>query len=112
MVAVSFDRQAGAQHGSATINVSASGPTLIVAGVAGKRIWVLSYVIVSTAANSITLEDSDGTVWVGPLPCAANGGVAPPFNKAGHFHLPTGKSLMIGNTSAAQTGGQVSYVTV
>jgi len=111
-IAVPYDRLGGALDGSATINVSAIGATLIVNGVAGKSIWVLSYEIVTTAGNSVTLEDSDGNVYRGPMPFIANGGIAAPFNPKGHFRLPAGKSLMIGNTSALQTGGGVSYVFV
>jgi len=99
-------------YGSAAINVSAIGATLIVAAVALRSIWVLSYEIVTTAGNSVTLEDSTGVVYRGPMPFIANGGIATPYNAAGHFRIPVGRGLSIGCTSALQTGGGVCYVVV
>jgi len=45
---------------SVPVNVSASGPTTLVVGVAGKSILVVYGVLIGTAATSITIEDTDG----------------------------------------------------
>ena len=109
-LAIPYDRFWGPSYGSVDINVSDADPTELVAGVANRSIWVLSYVFVADAANAIALEDSDGTVLGGPMSVAANGGVAAPFNPAGHFHLATGKGLYINNSAADQVGGHLTYI--
>jgi hypothetical protein len=96
---------------SVPVNVSASGPTTLVVGVAGKSILVVYGVLIGTAATSITIEDTDGTVYVGPMPFAANGGVVFPYTKVGvSKKLATGKGLVLGSSVATQVGGVISFV--
>lgn len=109
-LALAYDRIWGPEYGSTPVNVSSASPTLLVAGLANHSIWVLSYILVSAEANSITLEDGDGTVVCGPMSFAANGGVAAPFNPAGHFRLPSGKGLYMHNSGAGQVGGNLTYI--
>ncbi|MFH1110966.1 MAG: hypothetical protein V1790_17475 [Planctomycetota bacterium] len=98
---------------SAAVNINALGPTTVVAGVAGKCILLVSGILVGTAANSITLEDTLGEVYGGPMPFAANGGVAIPYCPIGAIKkLPLGTGLVIGSSVATPVGGIVSFIRI
>lgn len=96
---------------SAAVNITVSGPTTVIAGTAGKRIMVVSGILVGTAATSITFEDTLGTVYGGPMPFAANGGVAIPYCATGAIkRLPIGAGLVVGSSVATPVGGLISYI--
>lgn len=96
----------------AAVNVNQVGSNVVIAGVAGKYLVLLSYVLVGAGANTITIEDSDGYVKGGPMSFAANGGAAPPECRAGHAEFAVGKGLCIGLTAATQVGGHVTCLRI
>lgn len=97
---------------SAAINDSASGPTQIVALVAGKAIYVTGYTVVAAGAVTVQWEYGTGTncgtgttALTGPMSFAANGGAAP----AQMLFVPTGDALCLNLGGAVAVAGSVSY---
>lgn len=99
----------------ASISRNSSGAgTAIVAAVASKKIRVLSYTIVSTAAQSVKFQgDPAGTPvdLTGAMALAANGGVAP-YAQNGLFESASGKALGLNLSASSQVSGHLSYVEV
>jgi hypothetical protein len=92
----------GAQ--STPISVTA-GTTALVSGVAGKRVKVMSYAVVCTAAG--TIKFSDGTDLTGAMPFALNGGISCPPGDDPYFSTAAGSGLSIITSGAVE--GHLSY---
>lgn len=97
----------GQGHNLFTVPISvSSGTTEIVAAVAGKRIYVVSYAVVTTAAG--TVKFSDGSDLSGAMPFAANGGISCSGQPSSPwFWTAEGSALSIVTT--ATTNGHLSY---
>lgn len=95
---------------SADINASSAGANVIVAGVGGKILRVVEYVIVASGAVAVSWESSGGTVLGGPMAFAANGGAAPPFNPLGYFDTLVGEGITLYLGGAVQVGGHLKYL--
>lgn len=95
----------------AAIAASASGDNPIVAVVAGKKIRVLSYVLMANGAvnakwRSATTDKS------GLLYFAANGGAVAPHTPVGHLETAAGEALNLNLSGAVAVGGHVTYIEV
>lgn len=97
---------------SAVVNASSSGDNTIVAGVAGSRIVVLSFLLVAAAAVAVTWESGGGTVLSGPKAFGANGGACPAVDEGGMFATVAGEALVLNLSGAFQVGGYVKYAVV
>lgn len=96
----------------ATVNATASGVNTIVAGVDGKQILVLQYVLVASGVVTVSWESEDGTVIGGPMSFESSGGAAPPFNPVGQLETKVDEALVLYLSDAVQVGGHVQYVLV
>lgn len=95
----------------ASISASSSGSNTIVSGVANKRIYVVSYVLVAASAVTAQWQSSTGSAnLTGAMPLAANGGVGGSYNQSGHFKTAIGDSLILNLGSGVQVSGHMSYV--
>jgi hypothetical protein len=95
----------------ATIDEASSGDNQVVAAVAGKKIRVLSYVIVSSAANTCTWRDGTSPI-SGGMSLAANGGVSAPYNPLGHFETTANTTLNLNLSAAQSVDGHLTYIEV
>lgn len=100
-------RASGARIGSASAAISVgAGTTVLVAGVAGKRIKVYSYAVVADSAG--TCKFSDGTDLTGAMSFAANGGISCAPGEDPWLVAASGNDLSI--VCTAGTKGHLSYV--
>lgn len=95
----------------APIAASSSGDNAIVAAVVGKKIRVLSYVLMANAAvnakwRSATTDKS------GLLYFAANGGAVAPHTPIGHLETAVNEALNLNLSGAVAVGGHVTYIEV
>lgn len=102
-----FDATIGASVSQIPINFSASGDSIIVSGVAGKRIKVLQYFMVIAAATNLTFKSSQTTL-SGPLDFGSNAADVQDF-----IQLPLtcnpGDPFIINSSNAVQVGGTLWY---
>jgi len=96
----------------AKIDASTVGDNSIVAAVAGKKIRVLSYQAVVSAATTFRFEDgAGGTGLTGVMSFGANGGITVPFSLVGHFETSVNTALSL-ELSADGADGHLTYVEV
>lgn len=95
----------------ASISTSSSGNTSLVTADATRKIRVLSYVLVAASANAVKFQSAT-TDLCGAMSLAANGGVAAPFNPAGHFETAANQALNINLGSALGVQGHLTYVLI
>ena len=108
-----LDRAATYTLKRAVINVAGSGNNTLVAAVTGKKIRVLSYVIVAGGAVTARFEsDADGTALTGEMELAANQVLAPPDPRGGHFETAAGELLNLELSGAVNVDGYLSYIEV
>ncbi len=98
----------------AVINIAGSGDNTIVAAVAGKKILMLSCVIISGGDVNVRFEDgaSSGTFLSGEMPLTANSGFQAAFNEGGWFIGSTNTLLNIELSGAVSVDGMLTYVEV
>ena len=94
----------------AVISVGADATAAVVAATTGKRIYVISYVMLSTAAGTLTWK-SNTTAISGAFPVAANGGVGASHNPHGNFWTEAGEALNL-TTATATAYGHLTYCLV
>jgi hypothetical protein len=94
------------------INIAAAnvGNNLIVAGVAATTIKVYRLFYTVGAGSILTLQDSAGNFWTGPLPTTGYGGAAFQATGVPWFVCAVGADLDINSTAAVSIGGAVGYV--
>jgi hypothetical protein len=95
----------------AVIDTQATTTNAIVPAVSDKRIRVLSYVIIVGSAGTVQWE-SGTTDLSGAMSLASNGGVAAPFNPAGHFQTGVNEVLNINQNVSANAKGHLTYVLI
>lgn len=101
----------------AAINASASGSNAIVAAVTGKRIRVVSYVIVAAGAVTATWQ-SASTALSGPMSLASSGGasasvgILAPGGAYGLFQTEAGEALNLSLGGAVTVAGHLCYIEV
>jgi hypothetical protein len=97
-------------------NGAASGDLTVLAGVAGKAIRVLNYVLVSPSTVAVIWKDG-GTALTGAMTIPAQG-LWPGYasfgagQSAGHFDTSSGNNLVLNVGSAVQVSGYVNYILV
>ena len=95
----------------AAISLAASGA--LVAAVTGKRIRVLSYVLVAVTKTAVKFQSSTGNVdLTGAMTCGTtsdSGGVSSGFNPAGHFQTAAGDALNLNLGTSVQVSGHLTY---
>lgn len=97
----------------AAINATVNGDNTLVAAVVGKKIRVLSYVLVADAAVGCAFEDgAGGSELSGQMAFAANGGVSVPFSPVGHFETTANTLLNLETDAVANVRGHIAYVEV
>lgn len=95
----------------AVIDHATSGDNTLVAAVTGKKIRVLSYVLVASGAVTVRFESgASGTALTGQMSLAANGGISAPFNENGYFETAAGVLLNLELGGAVSVDGHLSYV--
>ena len=98
------------------INVSATGDAEIKAGITGKKIRVLSYVVTGDKAGTFRWESPAGTPISGlmVLGAVANGSttVSSGYNPHGHFETTSGGALSVEMAVSDDLHGHYTYVEV
>ena len=96
----------------AVISASSSGATQVVAAVTGKKIRVISLVVIIGGAANVKFQSNDGSATdiTGLLPLAANGGFSAGVSELGHFETASGARLDINLSAAVTAGGFMTYV--
>src|SRR5262245_14187511 len=96
------------------INASASGNNQIVAGVAGRRVVILGYILI--ASGAVTAQWISGAVnLTGPMALGGAGGgvsASPGRSEVGFFRWgvgATGADLTLTLGGATQVGGSLTY---
>jgi hypothetical protein len=97
---------------NAVINRSTSGNgTALVAGVAGKRIYVYGYKRIAGGTVNAKFQSGDGTTQVdleGACPLVANSGDSA-WSQEVMFNLPVGKGLYLNLSGNVQVSGHLRY---
>ena len=97
----------------AIIDAAGSGNNILLAAVTGKKIRVLQYALVVSAAVTVRFEDgASGSALSGQMQFAANGGISVPFNPLGHFETTANTLLNLELSSATSVDGHLTYVEV
>lgn len=94
-------------------SVSSGGNNIVVSGAAGKSVRVYRMKMLTGAAVNITIEDTGGNVFDGPLPFAANQGWILDFIEPDNppwYITATGAGFVINLSAPATVGGSVEYV--
>lgn len=95
------------------ITASSSGATTIVAAVTSKKIRVISWSLVCSAAVNVKWQSHvTPTDLTGLYYFAANGGITVPFSPVGYFETVSGEALDINLSGANAVGGMLCYVEV
>lgn len=93
----------------AVVNATTVGNNTLVAAVTGKRIRVMSFVGVATAAATVAFQSgAGGTALTGTMALAANGQINLPYNPSGHCETAAGALL---NLSMGVTGPVTGVLT-
>lgn len=90
------------------VNQTTAGDLTIIPGVAGKTIRVYRVFLMSAVSGSLTPKDG-ATVFCGPLPFAANGGLIMDFDGEPWFTCTPGNAFVINMSVAGQLSGRVGY---
>lgn len=94
----------------APINLAASGDLLAAQG-AGKKIYILSYSLVSAGAGTIKFQSNAATDLTGAMDIAANGGLVDTESR-GVLVSGTNEKINIVLTGAATAKGRYAYIVV
>jgi len=99
---------------SATISRATSGNgTAVVAGIAGKRIYIYGLLVQAAGTANVKLRySSDGAAFTdltGPLPEVANSGFERSTSTVPYYILPAGAGLYVNSDAAVQVSGDVQY---
>lgn len=98
------------------INASLAGDNTIVAAILGRKIRVVNYTLISAGAVTVTWKSGAATSISGPMPLAANGGMAPsssvltPSGLIGVFETNVNEALVLNLGGAVAVGGHLTYI--
>ncbi len=95
----------------ASISGNTLGDNLLVAAVAGKRIRVLKYSVVTSGAVALKFRSAT-TDLTGPMSLVANSGVGAAFSPVGQFETAIGEALNLNLSSTALVAGHLTYIEV
>lgn len=90
-------------------NENTAAAHAVVAAKTGYQVLLKGIILVATGAQTITIEDSDGTNLIGPVDVAAEGGFVLPNTGEPWMVTADGKGLSVLLGAAEQTGGVVIY---
>lgn len=90
-------------------NPASLGSNVVITGVTGARIRVLSVAAITSATNSIKFM-SNATDISATFSLAANGGLVLPFNEHGWFETAVGEAFNVNLSAAAATGISIQYI--
>jgi len=95
---------------SVAISHNTNGDNELVAAVAGKKIRVLSCMMIASGIVSARFESSaGGTALTGRMPLIANSGFTANYNSAGWFETAAGQALNLELTDAIAVNGVLNY---
>lgn len=95
------------------IVASTTGLTTIVAAVASRKIRVVRWSLVCSAAVNVKWQSQVGpTDLTGLHYFAVNGGISEPYCKVGHFETIAGEALSINLSGNVPVGGSLTYIEV
>jgi hypothetical protein len=108
-VAVAQGTGQGKELKFASVSTVASGSTAIVAAVTGKKIKVVSYVLVASGAVSVQWR-SNATALTGAMSLAGNGGLVVPGQPSAHLlQTAVNEPLNLNLSAGVQVSGHVAY---
>ena len=97
----------------ASIAAASTGDNTLVAAVVGKKIRVLSLVLLSTANQTVRFESgASGTALTGQMELAADAALVLPFNPEGWFETAAAALLNLELPGSDAVAGCLSYVEV
>jgi len=89
------------------------GAPQVLPAVAGKKIRVLSYVIVAPSATSVRWRDTLEGYHSGMIVFTAGGqGISAPYCPVGHFETVVGAVLWLESSPAVTISGHLTYIEV
>ena len=95
----------------AAIDAATSGDNTIVAAVTGKRIIVMSCVLVAAGAVNARFESgAGGTALTGVMNLTTNSGFTANFNECGWFATAAGSLLNLELSAAISVDGFMTYI--
>lgn len=96
-----------------SVDTATLGDNELVAAVSGKKIRVLSGLLVASGSVNMRFESgAGGTALTGQLQMAANSGFQIPFSPMGNFETATGESLNLELSGAVSVDGWLVYTYV
>lgn len=95
-----------------TVAASSAGDNTLVAGVALKKIRVLTYMLSVSAAVNAKFQSSTAGDLTGLFYFAANSGATAGFCQVGHFETVAGEDLQLNLSGAVPVGGHLLYIEV
>jgi hypothetical protein len=97
----------------AVIDDASSGDNEVIAAVSGKKIRVLSYVMITAGAVTARFESgAGGTALTGQMSIGANGGASSGYVPVGHFETAAGAALNLELSGAVSVDGHITYIEV
>ena len=95
---------------SVAVDHATSGNNEIVAAVTGKKIRVLSMLMIAAGTVNARFESgADGTALTGQMPLVANSGFSATYNSNGWFETAAGESLNLELSAAISVDGVLNY---
>jgi len=95
---------------SIPIDHATNGDNTLVAAVAGKRIRVLSFLMIASGTVTVRFESgAGGSPLTGQMPLVVNSGMAPTYNPAGWFITNAGEALNMELSAAVSVDGVLNY---
>ena len=97
----------------AKVDAALSGDNTLVAAVAGKKILMLSCLLISSGAVNVAFEDgASGTALSGQMNLTTNSGFQAGFNEGGWCVTSTNTLLNLELSGATSVDGFLSYVEI
>jgi len=109
---VIFSGSTGVIPKFAAISTAASGDNTIVAAVAGKKLRVVKYTIVTASGVSAKFRTSSGADLSGAMALAANSGVGGAYCPVGLLETAAGDALVLNLSGAVPVAGHLTYIEV
>ena len=94
---------------NAVIDFSGSGANTIVAGVAGKKIYIFRLYFILGGASNLTFKDGS-TALTGAMPFLANGYMVLDPTLVPWHECASGDAFIINSSNAVQVSGAIGYV--
>lgn len=95
----------------AVINAASSGDNVLVSGVPGRKIRVLSYTLVASGFVDARFDSGSAPI-TGAMPLPTNGGVSCAMSPFGHFETAAGQPLELNLSAAVGVRGHLVYIEV